>query len=304
MPTRQGSFRLFKLFGIEVFLHWSWFLVAIYEIQVRKGLYSSTTWNILEYLTLFLIVLTHEFGHALACRSVGGQANQIVLWPFGGVAYVAPPQRPGAVLWSIVAGPLVNVVLVPILSAIWWFADSAGWAETAPDVYTYVHVIWIINLGLLIFNILPVYPLDGGKIVYALLWFVLGRARSLMVATVMGLIGIAGLVVFAIWTQSLWLGAICVFIGLNCFQGFRQARELLRIANAPRREGYHCPNCKAGPPVGDFWTCGKCRQRFDLFTIPFACPHCNTQYGGAVCLDCGMTSRLSDWAPPAPPPLP
>ena len=92
-------------------------------MRSRSGrLYSSVIWNVLEYLTLFLIVLTHEFGHALACRSVGGQANQIVLWPFGGVAYVSPPQRPGAVLWSIVAGPLVNVVLVPDS-----FASSGGW---------------------------------------------------------------------------------------------------------------------------------------------------------------------------------
>ena len=62
------------------------------------GDYSSLTWNVLEYLSLFLIVMLHEFGHSLACRQVGGQANQIVLWPLGGVAYVNPPQRPGATL--------------------------------------------------------------------------------------------------------------------------------------------------------------------------------------------------------------
>ena len=77
--------------------------------------YSSITWNIIEYLSLFLIVMLHEFGHALACRQVGGEANRIVLWPLGGVAYVDPPPRPGATLWSIAAGPLVNVALLPIL---------------------------------------------------------------------------------------------------------------------------------------------------------------------------------------------
>ena len=76
----------------------------------------------LEYLALFVIVLLHEFGHALACRQVGGQADQIVLWPLGGVAYVAPPPRPGATLWSIAAGPLVNVVLVPVLTILWFWA--------------------------------------------------------------------------------------------------------------------------------------------------------------------------------------
>ena len=116
MPNRQGSIRLFHFAGIDVFLHWSWFVVALYEINGRGRSYSSITWNVLEYLALFVIVMVHEFGHALACRQVGGAANQIVLWPLGGVAYVDPPPRPGATLWSIAAGPLVNVVLIPVLS--------------------------------------------------------------------------------------------------------------------------------------------------------------------------------------------
>src|ERR1019366_5862534 len=99
-PTRQGSFRLFRFAEIDVYLHWSWFLIAAYGISLRAGRYSSMVWPALEYLTLFVIVLVHEFGHALACRQVGGQANQIVLWPLGGVAYVAPPPRPGATLWG------------------------------------------------------------------------------------------------------------------------------------------------------------------------------------------------------------
>jgi Zn-dependent protease len=91
MPTRQGSIRLFQLFGITVYLHWSWFLVAVWAVQSSGNTDSSLFWRVLEYLTLFLIVLMHEFGHALACKQVGGQANQIVLWPLGGVAYVSPP---------------------------------------------------------------------------------------------------------------------------------------------------------------------------------------------------------------------
>src|ERR1700722_8618423 len=110
-----NGIRLFKIFGITVFLHWSWFVMAIYEVQVRENEYHGAIgYNIAEYLALFGIVLLHEFGHALACRSVGGKAERIVLWPLGGVAYVSPPQRPGAMLWSICAGPLVNVALIPL----------------------------------------------------------------------------------------------------------------------------------------------------------------------------------------------
>src|SRR5438876_1478934 len=154
---RQGSVRLFHLAGIDVFLHWSWFLVAAFEINGRAGTYSSAGWNALEYLALFLIVLLHEFGHALACRQVGGTADQIMLWPLGGVAYVNPPQRPGATLWSIAAGPLVNVALLPVLYFAVMSMRSMGLAQTMPDVYILARTVLWIDLSLLIFNVLPIY---------------------------------------------------------------------------------------------------------------------------------------------------
>jgi Zn-dependent protease len=308
MPTRNGSFRLFQIFGITVYLHWSWFLLALVQIQIRRDLFDSITWDVLSYLTLFLIVLTHEFGHALACRSVGGKANQIVLWPLGGVAYVSPPQRPGAQLWSIAAGPLVNVILVPVLSILWWIAVAAGWSDTNHDVYMYVVVIWYINLVLLVFNMLPIYPLDGGQILRSLLWFFLGRARSLMVACILGFIGAAALIGLAIWMQSLWTGAICVFIVLRCFSSFTQAKQMLKLEKAPRYEGYHCPSCKAAPPAGDFWSCGRCRKKFDAVATQMVCPHCDTRYERIACFECGTANPLTDWlsapSPPEPPHAP
>jgi len=159
MPSRQGTFRILRLSGIDVFLHWSWFLVAAYEIQGRSRHYSSILWNIAEYLALFGIVLTHEFGHALACRQVGGQANQILLWPFGGVAYVSPPERPGATLWSIAAGPLVNVALIPVLIGALFAARMVGLPAISPDAYRLLRMVLYIDIGLLVFNILPIYPL-------------------------------------------------------------------------------------------------------------------------------------------------
>src|ERR1700719_627339 len=130
---RQGWIHLFRAAGIDLFLHWSWFLVAAFEIGDRAKGYSSLTWNVLEYLALFLIVMIHEFGHALACRQVGGTANRIILWPLGGVAYVDPPPRPGAMLWSIAAGPLVNVALFFVLTPVWVLSQSMASAEAMPD---------------------------------------------------------------------------------------------------------------------------------------------------------------------------
>src|SRR6201998_2992635 len=146
---RQGSIHLFRFAGVDVFLHWSWFLVAAFEISSRTRTYSGLSWNILEYLALFSIVLLHEYGHALACRQVGGLANRIVLWPLGGVAYVDPPPRPGATLWSIAAEPLVNLVCVPICFVLLKSAHSMGWIHTFPDLYALIRAIFYINLGLL-----------------------------------------------------------------------------------------------------------------------------------------------------------
>jgi Zn-dependent protease len=239
MPSSPGSIRLFQFSGIDVFLHWSWFFVAVYEISSRGKRYPSLVWNVIEYLALFVIVLLHEFGHALACRQVGGRANRIMLWPLGGVAYVDPPPRPGATLWSIAAGPLVNLVFLFILSlAI--FAKS-GWAVAFPYAYLLVRTLWGINLVLLIFNMLPIYPLDGGQILRALLWFLIGRARSLMVVTILGFAGAAGLIVYAIWRQSLWTGLIAAYMLITCWSGWQQARILARAAAAEESGGQILP---------------------------------------------------------------
>jgi Zn-dependent protease len=299
MPTRQGSIHLFRFRGIDLYLHWSWFLLAMYEIQARSGSYSSRTWNALEYLALFLIVTLHEFGHALACRQVGGRANQIVLWPLGGVAYVDPPPRPGATLWSIAAGPLVNVALMPVLYVL---SQSSGWPGIT-NLHSLLVAAWKINLGLLIFNMLPIFPLDGGQILRSLLWFVLGRARSLLAAVIIGFFGVAGLIGLALiahsaWpaVNSAWIGILALFMLMNCWGGLQHARALLRLAKLPRRNGFVCPECKTAPPVGDFWRCGHCGQAFDTFQTGAMCPRCGTQYPATKCLDCGRGHPMSEWA--------
>src|ERR1039457_6676322 len=161
MPTgNRGAIHLFRLAGVDLYLHWSWFLVAFYEIQ-RGGRYTS-------------------------------------------------------LVWSIAAGPLVNVALMPVLYGAVVLGQSLGWAESMPNALAFVRAVLWIDVILLVFNILPIYPLDGGQILRSLLWFVLGRARSLMVATILGFIGVAGFIGLAVWRQDVWLGAIAVFMLMNC----------------------------------------------------------------------------------------
>jgi len=291
----KGSFRLLRLAGIDVYLHWSWFLVAVYEIQGQGTKYTSIVWNVLEYLALFAIVLVHEFGHSLACRSVGGTANRILLWPLGGAAYVSPPQRPGAMLWSIAAGPLVNVVLLPVFWGAFVFAKTNGWAHIAPNEYLFLGALLKIDIVLLIFNMLPIYPLDGGQILRSLLWFVFGRGRSLMIVTVFSFVGVAGMIALAVWWQSFWTFAMALFMLLSCWGGLKHARSILRAGRLPRRPGFACPACHSAPPIGPFWGCTKCGKGFDAFETSAVCPHCGAESESMWCLDCEQSRPFLLW---------
>jgi Zn-dependent protease len=275
--------------------------VAAFEIGDRAKRYPSLGWNVLEYLALFLIVMLHEYGHALACRQVGGTANRIVLWPLGGLAYVNPPARPGPTLWSIAAGPLVNLALLIILSVLGVLNRSLGWAETMPNAHVLLRSVWLINLVLLVFNMLPIYPLDGGQILRSLLWFLVGRARSLMVATIIGFVGVAGFIILAMRMHSVWFGVLSVFVLTNCWRGLRQAQALSRILKSPRRDGFTCPSCQAAPPVGNHWMCAQCSKQFDMFQTQAVCPNCAAQFGVTACLDCGKLRPMSEWIVPAAP---
>lgn len=214
----SGTWPLFTFRGIRVFLHWSWLLVAVYQINERQGRYPHIGWDIAFYLTLFGIVLLHEFGHSFATRHVGGVAKQILLWPFGGIAFVQVPPRAKAYLWAIAAGPLVNVVLWPVLYlAVRLYADPFNFNTTrpladdgSPDAWPlFLFNVFRLNTGLIIFNLIPAYPLDGGQLLRGLLWLKLGEFRSLAIAAWVGIVlAAAGVLLALIWLQSIWIAVI------------------------------------------------------------------------------------------------
>ncbi len=288
---KNGTIRLFQAWGIEVFLHWSWLLVAWILIDQSVGDYSSRAWAVAEYVSLFAIVTMHEFGHSLACRQVGGRAERIVLWPLGGIAFVDPPPRPGAVLWSIAAGPLVNVALIPVFYILTRMTTGSGLGNPGE----FLRALQWINLGLLIFNMLPIYPLDGGQILRSLLWFVIGRSKSLMVASAIGVAGGVALVLLAVWAQSWFLGIVAVFMVIQCVKAIKQGRVLTKLDMAPRHQNYRCPSCQAHPLEGSFWNCGKCGITFDTFETAGVCPGCGLGYDTTTCPECRRGAPLAQW---------
>jgi Zn-dependent protease len=298
LQLHNGALRLFRVFGIDVYLHWTWVVVAYFMIKSRTGDYQNPAWAAAEYVSLFAIVLMHEFGHALACRSVGGEANRIILWPLGGIAYVQPPPRPGALLWSIAAGPFVNLILVPITVglAIYTHALPVPGTDKPPDVSQYFFMLAVINAVLLVFNMLPIYPLDGGQIVQALLWFMIGPARSLLVVSVIGLsVGGAALIAAVVFVPDVWSIVLAGFIVLRSWVGFKAARTMSAHLNAPRRRDLACPNCHQSPPAGPFWICDACRTRFDTFAEEHVCPGCEKIHPRTMCPACRKMFPGVEW---------
>lgn len=232
LPQRHGSVRLFSAFGIDVFVHWSWVVIAALMYWYYTGQGGSPGFFVLTYLMLFAVVVMHEFGHALACRSVGGHADTIVLWPLGGVAYVSPPLRPGAVLWSILAGPLVNLVLASVAFVLWMLSEPITQALGVPELSQFIQWVMLINVVLFCFNMLPVYPLDGGQILQAILWFFIGRTKSLRIAAWVGVVGGVTLGLVAYWlfdriglSRNMAI-VVAVFIVYESIRGLAVARVL------------------------------------------------------------------------------
>lgn len=307
ISTESGSIRLFRVAGINVLLHWSWLLVAAWQVS-RGRAYSSLLWNVAEYVALFGIVLLHEFGHAFASRQVGGESKEILLWPFGGIAFVRVPPRPGAELWSIAAGPLVNVALWPAMGLFFYLTSAYAWPrmlwdwefflQVLPDLsdrQRFIGIIYYINLLLLFFNVLPIYPLDGGQIFRSLLWFLVGRARSLQIAVIVGFAGVGWLLVSAYQNRSLFRGLMALFLAQQCYRGWLHAKALQAFAKMPRHRGIVCPTCKEVPPGGPLWACASCGNRFDPFSTRGICPHCAVPQTNTPCPNCGTAHPLAAW---------
>jgi hypothetical protein len=171
----------------------------------------------------------------------------------------------------------------------------SGWQQSMHDVYVLVRAVMALDIVLLVFNILPIYPLDGGQMLRSMLWYIFGRARSLMVATILGFLGIILFIVLAVVTRDTWLGLISVYLLLSCWGGLQQARALWNAEKLPRREGFACPSCHMAPPLGARWKCGKCEMPFDTFENRAICPTCETQYQTTVCLHCGKQHPMTEW---------
>ncbi|MEM1211324.1 MAG: site-2 protease family protein [Planctomycetota bacterium] len=222
-----GSFPIGTYLGIRVRVHITFALLIGFQLLFAGDPIWTLRWSSL----LFISVLLHEFGHCLACRRVGGFADDILMWPLGGLAFCAPPKRPWPEFVTVAGGPLVNVILMAACFAglfamtgrldqvslnpfdMWgagWFLG--GFAGVLRDFY-------LVNYTLLLFNLFLVfYPFDGGRLVQVALWAKFGYYKSMKWATAIGMAGAGGIAVFGLINRQFFLVLIGVFGFITCYR--------------------------------------------------------------------------------------
>ena len=221
-----GSFPLFTALGIRVRGHASMALYAVCVLVFGLG-YGFTWQDRVENVSiLFAVVLLHEFGHCLAARWVGGSAEDILMHPLGGFAMAHPPRRPLPTFLTVAAGPGVNVLICLTCGAILW--SVTGWLPWNPvrpaplsdrlfnwlDVLRYAYWVYVVSYQLLIFNLLPIFPLDGGQMLQTALWPWMGYYRSMLLSCTVGMVAsvLGAMVAVASGNVGLVLLAVMGFV--------------------------------------------------------------------------------------------
>ncbi len=232
----RGSLKIFTWFGIPVFVHWSFGLIFIYILwhAYSNGLSPiDTIWMSGLFMAIFGCVLLHEYGHALAARRYGVRTRDIVLMPIGGMARLERmPEKPLQEFVVAIAGPMVNVVifllmvigitvlaqpeqLAAIRSAVLAETTGVPFDESGVEVsklLQYSINFAISNLILVVFNMIPAFPMDGGRVLRALLSMRVGRAKATRIASWIGQ-GFA--VLFAAWgiySGNIMLSVLGLFV--------------------------------------------------------------------------------------------
>jgi Zn-dependent protease/CBS domain-containing protein len=218
-----NSFTIFRVRGIDIRVHVTFPLILIWS-ALQFGLFSDggtsgAAFGILATLLLFIIVVMHELGHSLAAQHYGVSVKQIVLLPIGGVAQLARiPEKPVQELVIAIAGPLVNFALAIVLTLVGLgigvsvgldtlISEMGGFSPLG--LFSY---IFTSNLFLGLFNLLPAFPMDGGRVLRALMAMKLNYARATAIAVTIGQILAWMLGLWGFLQGNLFLIFIAVFI--------------------------------------------------------------------------------------------
>lgn len=217
------SFKAFSICGISLIIHWSW-LLFFFVVLIFSG-YQG-----LIFLPVFLFVTLHEYGHCFAAKYVGYSVKEIILIPLGGIALIDSSlgNNPKKDLFVIFCGPMVNIFLSLFFGLLLFTLplEEESW------LYSTLVFSVAVNLVLAIFNLLPIYPLDGGRIFHSLLQiFIQNRLLATKIAVRSGQVFAVGMIVLGcVWQQPMLI-LIFLFSILMAQQELKQAEFFDRLKN-------------------------------------------------------------------------
>jgi Zn-dependent protease len=209
------SMNLFRVRGIQLAVHYSFFLLLAY---VAWEGWLAEAWpgalvSVALVVAFFACVVLHELGHCFVARRNGIRVPRILLMPIGGMAeFESIPREPRTEITMALAGPAVNFALVVLL---WWFVDFSGDTEATVlpvTVGDFVNQLFLANLVMGTFNLLPVFPMDGGRVLRALLAMRLPYLRATFVAASVGKVLALLLAIGALWLNAYLAAVLFLFI--------------------------------------------------------------------------------------------
>lgn len=245
----RRSLTIAVIAGIPVRIHWTFLILLAWvfgSTLFAGGTIESAFASLVFVLAVFACVVAHEFGHIFAARAFGVRTRDVTLLPIGGVASLERmPDKPWQELVVAIAGPLVNVVIaLLILPFLLWqnrLDAVAGIEQPANFFHDFLASLAAINVWLLVFNLLPAFPMDGGRILRSLLAMFMDHLRATRIAAGVGQVLAVGMALVGIFAgvPLLLIVALFVFLGAGMEASGAQARDLLRnipVASVMLRE--------------------------------------------------------------------
>jgi len=269
----KANIKLGTVFGVELGLHYSWFVIALLIMVSLVGQFHATNRNwtdavvwsaaILTSVLFFAALFAHELSHALVARARGLPVHKITLFLLGGMAQLEQePSDATTEFWMAIAGPIASCAIGLILLAL---ARASGWVPwTTAQTPGVAILVWLgyINLVLGVFNLIPGFPLDGGRVLRAIIWWITGSAdRSTRIAAQIGQLIGAGFIAFGIISffgkggfSGLWFALIGWFVlqaaGASIMQ--LQVGSLLRGLRVRDVMSQDCPSIDGNMRLQEF----------------------------------------------------
>jgi len=223
----SGSIGVITILGVPVRLHFTFILLLVFLLFIGLGGRQSGATTAIYIVALFASVLLHELGHTLVARRYGIRTIEIVMYPIGGISRPERPPKPREELWIALAGPMVNLLIAVALLA-WWVATQQGFVALEqlrqPTDANLVQRIALGNLVLCVFNLLPAYPMDGGRVLRSVLALKRPEEEATRIAARAG----QGLAMLMGMAALLWGDFMLMFVAMFVYLGAAQEGSAAR----------------------------------------------------------------------------